>query len=115
MKITVYLTPHLNIDGDVYQSAADQEHWITDTSGNTLLQDFGEFTVATADVIKEPADCNCINVGRNWYKQMIKENVLDLGFAGWMADFGEYTPLEGRTKFGARWWGEDQGEILHQV
>ena len=46
---------------------------------------------------------------------MIKENVLDLGFAGWMADFGEYTPLEARTSMAARWWGEDQGEVLHQT
>ena len=46
---------------------------------------------------------------------MIKENVIDLGFAGWMADFGEYTPLEGRSGFGARWWGQDKGEVLHQV
>ena len=45
---------------------------------------------------------------------MIKENVIDLGFAGWMADFGEYTPLEGRSGFGARWWGQDKGEVLHQ-
>ena len=51
---------------------------------------------------------------RNWYKTMIRENVLDLGFAGWMADFGEYTPVEARTQFPARWWGEDRGEILHQ-
>ena len=35
---------------------------------------------------------------RNNYKTMIKENVLDLGIAGWMADFGEYTPLEARTR-----------------
>ena len=33
---------------------------------------------------------------RDWYKSLIKENVLDLGFAGWMADFGEYTPVEAR-------------------
>ena len=45
---------------------------------------------------------------------MIRENVLDLGFAGWMADFGEYTPVEARTQFPARWWGQDRGEILHQ-
>ena len=35
--------------------------------------------------------------------------MLDLGFAGWMADFGEYTPVEARTQFPARWWGEDRG------
>ena len=36
---------------------------------------------------------------RDNYKTMIKENVLDLGIAGWMADFGEYTPLEARTRY----------------
>merc|ERR1711976_440730 len=96
-------------------SGADQQYWLTDEKGGGLYQDFGEFLVATADIIRPPDDCNCINVGRNWYKQMIKENVIDLGFAGWMADFGEYTPLEGRSGFGARWWGQDQGEVLHQV
>ena len=38
---------------------------------------------------------------RDNYKTMIKENVLDLGIAGWMADFGEYTPLEARTRCGS--------------
>ena len=114
VKVTVYLTPHLNIDGDVYQSAEDEQYWLT-TDNGTLLQDFGEFLVATADIIKPPPDCNCINVGRDWYKRMIKENVLDLGLAGWMADFGEYTPMEARTKFGGRWWGKDEEEILHQT
>ena len=51
---------------------------------------------------------------RDWYKSLIKENLLDLGIAGWMADFGEYTPVEARTQFPARWWGEDHGELLHQ-
>ena len=66
VKVTVYLTPHLNIDGDVYQSGAeDPANWLMDANTNdTLLQDFGEFLVATADIIKPPADCNCINVGR---------------------------------------------------
>ena len=54
-------------------------------------------------------------MNRDNYKRMIKENVLDIGFAGWMADFGEYTPLEARSRMGARWWGRDQGEILHQT
>ena len=66
VKVTVYLTPHLNIDGDVFQSGAEEAgNWLTDINTNqTLLQDFGEFLVATADIIKPAPDCNCINVGR---------------------------------------------------
>ena len=45
----------------------------------------------------------------------MKENLLDLGISGWMADFGEYTPTFARTKYPGAWWGEvDQKEILHQ-
>ena len=66
VKVTVYLTPHLNIDGDVFQSGAEESsNWLMDANTNdTLLQDFGEFLVATADIIKPAPDCNCINIGR---------------------------------------------------
>ena len=65
MKVTVYLTAHLNVDGDIYQSAAEENYWLTTESGDTLLQDFGHFTTATADIISPPPDCNCINVARS--------------------------------------------------
>ena len=32
----------------------------------------------------------------------MKENLIDLGLAGWMADFGEYTPVEARSDYAAR-------------
>ena len=45
----------------------------------------------------------------------MKKNLVDFGFCGWMADFGEYSPIEARTKTSEAWWGKDHGEILHQV
>jgi alpha-glucosidase len=30
----------------------------------------------------------------DWYKNIIKTNLIDLGFRGWMADFGEYLPAD---------------------
>merc|ERR1712179_300537 len=48
-------------------------------------------------------------------KNLMKENLIDLGLAGWMADFGEYTPVEARSDYAARWWGNDHGEVLHQL
>ena len=38
VKVTVYLTAHLNVDGDIYQSAAEQSYWLTTDTGETLLQ-----------------------------------------------------------------------------
>ena len=115
VKVTAYVTGHLNIDGDIYKNFSDHENWLTQDDGERLLQDFGQFTVATVDLIETPADCNCLNIGRQWFKEVIKTNMIDFGFAGWMADFGEYTPTYARSKFSDRWWAEQHGEILHQV
>ena len=115
VKVTAYVTGHLNVEGDIYKNFTDHENWLTTDSGERLLQDFGEFTVATVDLIKTPPDCNCINVGRQWFKDVIKTNLIDFGFAGWMADFGEYTPTYARSAFADRWWADQHGEILHQT
>ena len=32
-----------------------------------------------------------------------------------MADFGEYTPMNARTDYEGRWWGENHAEMLHQT
>ena len=47
------------------------------------------------------------------YKDLIKKNLIDLGLSGWMADFGEYTPMYAQTGFDGRWWNEEYNEILH--
>ena len=84
-----------------------------------LQQDYGHFTVATVDITEVPQDCNCINTARIWsvlpkltnilsdsvshrYKDLIKQNLIDFGFAGWMADFGEYTPMGATSKYADR-------------
>lgn len=115
VKVTVYLTAHLNVDGDVFQNSAGDDYWLKDADGNQLLEDFGQFTVGTVDIIKPAPDCNCLNTARMWYKNLIQENLINFGFAGWMADFGEYTPVEARSNFAARWWAQDHGEVLHQT
>ncbi len=69
--------------------------------------------VATVDLI-EPSSGS--NPAREFYKDLMRTNLLDLGIKGWMADFGEYTPTEARSQYANPWWGEqDQEEILHQV
>jgi len=114
VKVTAYVTAHLNVEGDVYAEAAAEDHWLKFENGSQLQQDYGHFTVATVDVVEVPQDCNCINTARIWYKDLIKKNLIDFGFAGWMADFGEYTPMGATTKYADRWWGMESGEVLHQ-
>ena len=44
----------------------------------------------------------------NWYKnEVIKKNMIDLGFGGWMADFGEYLPTDGV------FYNGESGDVLH--
>ncbi len=59
-------------------------YWITDSDNNdnTLTQDFGEFEVATVDIIKHDPECNCLNPSRIWYQELIQKNMIDLGFSG---------------------------------
>jgi len=115
VKVTAYITAHLNVDGDIFQDAANEDYWLKAENGDQLLQDYGHFTVGTVDIIRPSYDCNCINTARTWYKNLIQENLINFGFAGWMADFGEYTPVGARSKYSARWWGDDHGEVLHQT
>ena len=37
---------------------------------------------------------------------MMVKNLLDFGLSGWMADFGEYIPLEARTRCPSKSWGK---------
>ena len=115
ITVTAYITAHLNMDGEVYKNCSSEDYWLTQDSGELLVQDFGEFNVTTVDIIQEPTDCNCINTARAWFKDLMTKNLIDLGLAGWMADFGEYTPTLARSKYAERWWAEDSGEILHQI
>lgn len=48
--------------------------------------DFGEFYCGIVDLTNPEAF--------NWYKNKIKTNIIDLGIKGWMADFGEYLPVD---------------------
>ena len=48
VRVTAYVTAHLNVEGDVYQNNADRsQYWLTDkNSGETYVQDFGQFNVS---------------------------------------------------------------------
>ena len=45
VRVTAYINPYLNVKGDIYQDNELQDFWITDDQGQTLTQDFGQFSV----------------------------------------------------------------------
>ena len=80
-------------DGALFREAEAQGHLALDADGETYRVDFGEFHCGILDLTSEAA-CR-------WYaRRIIQDNVLDLGIAGWMADFGEYLPIDAKLASG---------------
>jgi alpha-glucosidase len=82
-----YVNPYLCNDGILFEEAEAQGYFAKDASGKTALVDFGEFDCGVVD-FTNPAACA-------WFEEkVIGQNMLDFGLSGWMADFGEYLPID---------------------
>ncbi|MFP3126135.1 alpha-glucosidase [Ectobacillus funiculus] len=81
-----YINPYVAIEGDLYREAEEKGYLAFNDQREVYLVDFGEFYCGVVDFTNEEA-CE-------WYKQVIRENMIDFGLDGWMADFGEYLPTD---------------------
>ena len=45
IRVTGYITGHLNIKGDIYKDNETEPMWLTDETGETVIQDYGSFDV----------------------------------------------------------------------
>ena len=81
-----YINPYVLEDFPLYQEAASKGYLATRQDGSKYVVDFGEFYCGVVDFTK-PEACE-------WYKGVIKTNMIDFGLDGWMADFGEYLPTD---------------------
>lgn len=87
IRFLAYVNPYLCVDGNLYPVARDHGYLATDSRGEAAVVDFGEFDCGVVDFTNTEA-CN-------WFKDSIlKANMLDIGISGWMADFGEYLPVD---------------------
>ena len=81
-----YINCYLLEDAPLFIEAREQGCLVQNKSGGVLLVDFGEFNAGIVDLTSEKA--------RAWYTGVIRKNMIDFGLSGWMADFGEYLPVE---------------------
>ncbi|MGS2744988.1 alpha-glucosidase [Halomonas sp. LS-001] len=82
-----YVNPYVCVDGSLFPEAEAAGYLATDKNGQTAIIDFGEFDCGIVDFTNDAA-CQ-------WYKDVIiKREMLDIGIRGWMADFGEYLPID---------------------
>ena len=90
-----YANPYLANDGILFEEAAEQGHFcLRQDSDEIYLVDFGEFDCGVIDFTRE-ATCA-------WFaEKVLGREMLDIGMAGWMADFGEYLPTDVRLADGS--------------
>lgn len=81
-----YINPFLALEGGLYKHAAEQGWCVKDRSGSDYLVTITTFPAAMIDLTNPDA--------YEWYKDIIKKNMIGLGMSGWMADFGEYLPTD---------------------
>ncbi|HET6469603.1 MAG TPA: alpha-glucosidase [Geminicoccaceae bacterium] len=94
IRFLAYVNPHLCVDGTLYPEAAAAGHLTRTAGGEIQHVDFGEFDCGTIDLTNPAA--------RAWFKdRILRRNMIDLGISGWMADFGEYLPVDAKLHDGS--------------
>ncbi len=82
-----YVNCYLCVDGELYPEAEAAGYLASNNKGATALVDFGEFDCGIVDFTNPKA--------MRWFSErVIGQNMLDFGLSGWMADFGEYLPID---------------------
>ena len=81
-----YINPFIAIEKELYQEATKNGYCVKDKQGKDYLVTITTFPAAMVDFTNPKA--------YEWYKNLIKENMIGLGMGGWMADFGEYLPMD---------------------
>ncbi|MDD6667219.1 MAG: alpha-glucosidase [Lachnospiraceae bacterium] len=81
-----YINPYLAEGGKLYEEGKK--------AGALLLNQAGEvYRMNSVSIYFGMVDLSTER-GFNWYKDVIKRELLDFGLSGWMADFGEYVPAD---------------------
>jgi alpha-glucosidase len=116
IRFLAYANPYLCNDGILFEEAREGGHFCLEQSSDAVyLVDFGEFDCGVLDFTRPET--------RNWFaEKVLGREMLDIGIAGWMADFGEYLPTGVRLSDGSdpleahnRWpvlWAEVNANAL---
>jgi len=86
LRFLGYINPYIAEGKSLYLEALELGFLAKTAEGGPYLVDFGEFNAGIVDFTNPRA--------ADWYKSVIRKNLIDLGFSGWMADFGEYLPTD---------------------
>lgn len=86
VKFLGYINSFLASDGEIFRQAEENGYCIKNKEGETYFVQTGNGETTLVDLTNPDA--------RAWLKEVIKKHMLDVGLSGWMADFGEFLPLD---------------------
>ncbi len=82
-----YINPHMAVEGCLFAEASLHGYLVRKPEGGNLVSNIGGFMAGHLD-LTNPKACR-------WYQEIIRKNILDLGFAGYFADMGQCLPPTG--------------------
>ncbi|MDY3889761.1 MAG: alpha-glucosidase [Bacilli bacterium] len=86
VKFLGYINTFLKQDANLYNYAKEHDFLVKNKYGNPYLIKSTTFYAGIVDLTNPKA--------YQWYKDIIKKNMIGKGLSGWMADFGEYLPTD---------------------
>lgn len=86
IKFLSYINPFLIAGSSLYNIAKEKDYFVKNSLGEIYKIYVTTFPSGLIDITNKRA--------YEWYKEIIKNNIINIGTSGWMADFGEYLPVD---------------------
>lgn len=86
IKFLGYINPFLALEGPLYAEAKEKNYCVKNKDGEDYYVYITTFPAAMIDLTNPEAVI--------WIKDVIKRDMIGKGLSGWMADFGEYVPVD---------------------
>ncbi|MFT4975498.1 MAG: alpha-glucosidase [Myxococcota bacterium] len=92
VRLLGYINPFLATEGAMYEDALAKGILIKKPNGDVYTIETAGFPAVMLDLSSPAAEA--------WIKEVIKTQLLGNGMSGWMADFGEWLPMDARLASG---------------
>lgn len=92
IKVLGYINPYMVEGRKTAEEALANEYVVKDKNGEPYKFKAGGFKAYMVDFTNPKA--------YDWYKNIIKENMIRMGLSGWMADFAEWLPFDAQLYSG---------------
>ncbi|TGL64077.1 alpha-glucosidase [Leptospira sarikeiensis] len=99
VQVLGYINPMLATEGPMFEDAVKNNYLVKDKEGKDYIVQTAGFPAGLLDLTNPKA--------RVWIKTIIKQNLIGNGLSGWMADFGEWLPMD------AVLFSKESAELYH--